>query len=429
MARRGNGEGTIAQRKDGRWEGRAYVLLPDGRRKRKTVYGKTRADVADSLAEILDQVRRGVVTPTGNITVASYLESWLEDVVRRKVRPRTFENYHGVVHNHLVPEIGRRRLDRLTTTDVRRMINRKADSGLAPATVKKLHVVLGSALQHAVRDDLVARNVARLVEVSVPQSASVKPLTVNEAKQLLRAATGDRLYALWAVAIGIGLRRGESLGLRWDDIDLAAGTIRVEQTLQRSKGKGLVFGPTKTVRSKRTVPLPAPSLQALRIHKARQDAERKTASSLWKEHGLVFTSQLGTPLEPRNVNRSFHALTERAEVGGYWVEVPPADSEDEPGRVWVRELRLHDLRHTCATLLLAQGVHPRVVMEILGHSQIGVTMNTYTHVPSEVMRSAMTGLGDLLDPSGKGQRETPGLSSDMGVTDGQNEDRDPEKGP
>jgi integrase len=202
-------------------------------------------------------------------------------------------------------------------------------------------------------------------------------LTVEEAQQLLAATDDDRLYALWSVALGVGLRRGEALGLRWQDVDLDGGTLRVEQALQRTKG-GLVLGPTKTPRSRRTIPLPAVCVRALKIHRARQNVERLAVGDSWQDSGLVFTSNVGTPVEPRNVNRSFTKLIEKAGV---------------------RPVRRHDLRHTCASLLLAQGVPLRVVMEVLGHSQIAVTANTYTHVLPTLQREA----ADLMDRALGGQ--------------------------
>jgi integrase len=393
MSRRGNGEGTVSQRKDGRWEGRAYVLLPDGGRARRTVYGKTRAEAVENLNKLLDQVRNGVVTPKAGTTVGEYLEQWLDEVARRKLRPRTYDNYEMVVRRHLVPGLGQRKLARLSAADVRRLLNKKADEGLAPATVKKIHVVLGSALQQALRDDVLVRNVARLVEVPTPPGPPLRPYNVDEAQQLLSAAHGDRLYGFWALAVGVGLRRSELLGLRWADVDLDEATLRVEQTLQRSKRKGLELGETKTPRSRRTVPIPDICVRALTIHRARQETDRLAAGSKWQDSGLVFTTSIGTPLEPRNVNRSWHRLCDRAGL---------------------RRIRPHGLRHTCATLLLAQGVPARTVMEILGHSQIGVTMNTYTHVSPELLREAAGRMNEALGGP---------LSSELVVNELENEER------
>jgi len=222
------------------------------------------------------------------------------------------------------------------------------------------------------------RNVARLVRVPTARPPEVQAYSPAEARELLTAANEDRLYTLWAVAMGIGLRKGEALGLRWSDVSLEAGWLRVRQTLARENG-GLVFAEPKTARSRRTVPLPSVCVAALRHHRDRQDLELSATEPYWDDHGLVFCSTIGSPIDPDNVNRAFDKLCATATAG-------------------VRRVRVHDLRHTCATLLLAQGVPARVVMEILGHSQISVTLNTYTHVVSELQQEAMNRIDDVFDP-------------------------------
>ncbi len=364
--RRANGEGTIYQRKDGRFEGALFVPTPSGARVRRRVYGRTRREVHEKLTALARQVHQGLPVAGTTDSVAVYLRSWLDEVAKRKVRPRTWETYELLIRRHIVPVIGGKRLDRLSPADVRRLLDRKRDEGLSGSTVRQLHAVLRVALQQAVREDQLPRNVARLVEVPTADQLPVQPLSVAEARRLLKAARDDRLYALWAVALSVGLRRGEALGLRWQDVDLEAGLLRVEQTLQRVDGR-LRFAAPKTARSRRVVPLPPICVVALSEHRERQDQDRAALGRAWYESGLVFTTSIGTPLEPRNVNRSFETLCERAGV---------------------RRIRLHDLRHTCASLLLAQGVAPRVVMETLGHSQIAVTLNIYTHVMPTVLRDA-----------------------------------------
>src|SRR4051794_2929626 len=237
MSRRANGEGTIYQRRDGRWEGAAYVLMPNGGYARRRVYGRTRAEVAGKLTELVHQSQRGVPAPTVGLTVAAFLTEWLAQVATNKVRPATLRGYEAVIRVHLIPGLGRKKLHRLSPSDVRRFLAERRSAGLSATTVKQLHAVLRSALSHAVREDLIPRNVARLVMVPTPGSAELRPLDVDEARRLLDAARGDRLFALWAVALALGLRRGEALGLRWCDLDLAAGLLQVRQTLQRAGGR------------------------------------------------------------------------------------------------------------------------------------------------------------------------------------------------
>lgn len=374
MSKRPNGEGSIYLRRDGLWVGSTFVLTSTGTRKRRYVYGKTRGGVHAKLTKLISQTQLGLPAAGSAIKIGPYLTTWLEQVASVKVRPSTYRAYETYVRLHLVPALGNKRLDRLSPSDVRMFVAGRQAAGLSSRTVQQLHAILRAALQHAVREDVIPRNVAKLVQVPAAQRIEVRPLSVAETRILLSAARSERLYALCVVLLAVGLRRGEVLGLRWVDIDLDGRTLRVRQTLQRAAGK-LHFVPPKTVRSARTVPLPAVCVSALQEHHTKQEAERRKAGDSWQESGLVFTTAIGTPLEPRNVNRWFKALCGRAEV---------------------RPIRLHDLRHTCATFLLTQGVPARVVMEILGHSAINVTMNIYAHVLPEVQRAAADRLNELL---------------------------------
>lgn len=227
----------------------------------------------------------------------------------------------------------------------------------------------------AVKWQLVYRNVAALVSLPRIQKQEMKIFTPEQAKAFLDSVKGHRLEALFVMALTLGLRRGELLGLRWSDIDLDAATLRVNYALQRFDGKLHLMEP-KTEKSRRVLPLPSLLTTALRAHRSRQLEDRLALGSDWQETRFVFASTIGTPLEPRNLNRTFDTLLEKAnkELG---------ESEKLP------KIRLHDLRHSCATLLLAQGVPQRTLMEILGHSQISLTMNTYSHVLPEMTRAAV----------------------------------------
>jgi integrase len=221
---------------------------------------------------------------------------------------------------------------------------------------------------------LIVRNVAQQVKVSPGEPEEVVPLTVAEARMLLRTAREHRLYALYAVALSIGLRRGEALGLRWSDVDLETGLLRVRQTLQRHSGE-LHFAPPKTRRSRRTVPLLPFMVAALHEHRDRQAEECARAGDAWTDSGLVFTTSTGRPIEPNDFSKAFGRMCDRAGV---------------------RKVRVHDLRHTCASMLLAQGAQPRVVMEVLGHSAVEMTMNVYGHVMLDAQREALAGMDALL---------------------------------
>lgn len=300
--KRANGEGTIYQRSDGRWVGSAIVLTPAGTRKRRDVYGRTRKEAHEKLTALLRLTHQGVPAAGDGRRVGEYLTRWLTEVARSRLRPTTYRTYEQCVRLHLVPGLGRKRLDRLAPADVRAFLSGKQAEGLSPRSVQYLHAVLRAALQQAVRDDLIARNVARLVTPPPVHRDEVRPLDELEARALLAAAAGDRLYALYAVALGVGLRRGEALGLAWTDVDLDEGVLRVRQALYRVNGR-MELLPPKTARSRRTVPLPPICVEALRSHRARQAEDKAAAGPRWRESGLVFTTEIGTPIDPSNLSR------------------------------------------------------------------------------------------------------------------------------
>lgn len=361
--KRGNSEGSIYQRKsDGFWC-TAVTLDTD---KRKVIYGKTRQGVAGKLTTALAARSQGLPVSVERQTVARFLERWLEDAVRPSVRPRTHASYSQLVRLHITPALGKKLLGQLTPQDVQAFLNQKRASGLSPRTVQYLRAVLRRALGLALKWGLVVRNVATLVDSPRVERHEVEPLNPDQARAFLQAASGDRLEALYTVALALGLRQGEALGLRWEDIDLDTGNLHVRKQLQRIDGKLRLTEP-KTTRSRRSVALPLFAVDALREHRVRQLEERLLAGSRWQDQGLVFPSTIGTPLDTRNLVHRYHALLERAGL---------------PRR------RFHDLRHTCPTLLLIQGEDLRVVMEVLGHSQITLMANTYQHVVQSLKRGA-----------------------------------------
>jgi integrase len=373
--RRGQGEGSIYKRADGRWVGAVNLGWEAGKRRRKVVYGRTRAEAARKAREALSAHEKGLPTAPGrDQTVGAFLDRWLADTLPGTVALSTLESYRDNVRLHIRPVLGRLRLTRLAPADVQGLLTRKLDEGLSPRTVLYLRAILRRALGQAERWGLVARNVAALVDPpKVPECQQV-PYTLEEARRLLNAARGDRLEALYTVAVSIGLRKGEASALRWDDVDLDSATLRVTRTYQRGTG-GARFVEPKTPRSRRTVELPSVCVDALRSHKVRQATERLAAGPRWQDHGLVFASKIGTPIEPRNLTRHYDALTRHAGLG---------------------RRRFHDLRHTAATLLLAQGTEMRVVMDTLGHSAIGTTANLYAHVVPALKRDAASRMDALL---------------------------------
>lgn len=229
---------------------------------------------------------------------------------------------------------------------------------LSALTLAYIRSVLKSALEHAVREEEVTRNAARNVRTGTPRPRRFEPLTADEARQFLAAARDDRLFALYELALRTGLRKGELLGLQWEDVVPSAGTASIRRTLQRTQTGGLTSLPTKTRASERRIALPRECIHSVKEHHGGQKAERAAAAEGWKDNSLVFTTQAGGPIDPANLNRSFHTLLDRAGL---------------------RRIRFHDLRHSTATLLLEQGVELVVIKELLGHAHIGVTATAYAN--------------------------------------------------
>lgn len=292
-------------------------------------------------------------------TVADYLSRWLDASAAQRVRPRTLGGYRLIAAKHLIPAIGRVPVAKLTPAQVQAMLNATSATGAKPQTVRNVHAVLRRALTQAMRWGVVLRNVATLVDLPRVDRTEVLALSPADARAVMAAVHGDRIESLVLLTLSTGLRQGEALGLQWQDMDLETGTVRVRHSLQRMPGRGAELVEPKTTRSRRTLALPTSTANALREHRKAQLAERLWAGSRWQEGGYVFTTSIGTPMIGSDVTRRFQGLLRAAGL-------PP--------------MRFHDLRHGAASLLLAQGVHPRVVMEMLGHSTITLTMNVYSHV-------------------------------------------------
>lgn len=378
MGRRGHGEGTIYKRTDGRWEG---AISLDGRQ-RKRFYGKTRKEVQEQLTNVLKARQEGLLATGPTQTVAQYLAQWLEDTVKHSVRPRTREAYDLNVRR-LVPHLGTIRLNRLTPAQVQAAYAALLDRGLSRRSVEQAHTVLHRALHQAVQWGLIGRNPTEAVAVPRPERREMKTLTAEELQTLFTSTASHRLHALWVVLATTGLRLGEATGLRWEDVDFGGCRVTVRRAVQRQRGKGMVAVEPKTERSRRTVHIAEGTAGALREHKRRQAAERLCAGPLWQDHGLVFCNTTGGPLDPARVRKPFRIALERAGLPN---------------------IRVHDLRHSCATLLLSQGVHPKVVQELLGHSTITLTLDTYSHVIPALHMEAATKMNRLFEPPGDGDQ-------------------------
>ena len=376
MSKRANGEGGVRKRRDGRWEATLTVgYNADGGQNRKYFYGKTRAEALAKLNKALRALEEGTPLADDSLMSGKFLTQWLEESVKPNVRPSTYARSEQVVRLHLKPVIGRVKLTKLSPQDVQSLLTAKLASGLSPRSVQIIHATLRCALNQALRWGIVNRNVAQLVRPPRGSSKRVEPLTPQEVRVFLGACRGDRLEALFVVAVASGLRKAELLGLRWEDLDLEKATLHVEYTMQRVNGVYLL-GEPKTKQSRRTIMIPQVAVAALRAHKARQAAERLAAGPEWDEWGgLVFTTDRGQPLNGCVLSVRFKKILEEAGL---------------------RTQRLHDLRHSCATILLTEGLNPKLVQEHLGHANVSTTMAIYAHSVPELRGETATRMDALL---------------------------------
>lgn len=347
----------------------------DGKPIRKKVTAKSRTSAEAKLRELREKVEAGQL-PSGRIpTVAEWMTYWLDQIAAKKVRPSTLRGYRTYIDCYIIPLLGDKRLDRLQPEHIATAwaelmsVGRpgvKDPKPLSSTSAHQGHRILSRALKVAYQRGHVTRNVATMIDAPQPRDVEMEPLTKTQALKVLETVKGRRNAARWTVALALGLRQGEALGLRWENVDLEAGTLAVRQSLGRVKGQGLVLGPVKSRAGRRVIALPAQLLAELKAHRVAQTAERLGAGSWWTDGDFVFARVDGRPTDPKSDWLEWRALLEEAGV-------PAA--------------RLHDARHTAATMLLAMGVPMRVVMEILGHSRITVT-SRYQHVVDEMHRDA-----------------------------------------
>jgi integrase len=364
------GEGNIRERANGTWEARARL---DG--KSRSFYGKTHKEALHKLREGQRLASQGRLPDTKGQTVAAYLKAWLAEV-RHSIRPETLRSYRLNVER-VSPYIGRARLDALKPAQVSTAYTRLLDSGLSKRSVQQCGVVLHKALSDALRQGLVSHNAADLAQKPRPERTEQRTLSAEQLVHLLETTTGDRYHALWVLLGTAGLRLGEALGLKWADVDLPKRTLTVQRALQRQAGRGLVFVEPKSKGSRRTVELLDIAVDALKAHKDRQDFQRARAERVdrYDDQDLVFASATGTPLEQGGVWKHWRAALDKANL-------PP--------------IRRHDLRHTAATLRLQAGANVKVVQELLGHSSITLTLDTYSHVTPGMQRESADAMDTIL---------------------------------
>jgi integrase len=385
--KRGNNEGSISKRKDGLWQA-AITTGRDpttGKLKRATFYAKTRKEAAEKLSKALRDKAQGAFAAPHKLTLGEWLDTWLWEYKKPKLRPITFDSYEMLVRRHLKPALGHIPLRDLRPEHLQRFYNEKAREGFSARTVRYLHTTLHSTLAQAEKNQLVVRNVSKLTEPPSEARKEMRTLSLTQvADTLLPAIKDNRLYAAIFLLFMAGLRRGELLALRWRDIDLKEGVLQVRQTLvsARNHNEGrtqIVFSNPKTPQSRRTIPIPEECLIALKQHKVRQAEDRLMLGPAYEDYGLVFCQPDGRPIDPRNFNRQFSRVLQEAGLP---------------------HIRLHDSRHTFATLLLEQGISPKTVQTMLGHSSAKITLDIYSHVTLDLEKQAAAKLNAALTRRG-----------------------------
>ena len=370
--KKSNGEGSIYEHKrNGKkvgYRGAYTVHTADGP-KRRYVSGKTREEVRKKLTKAMADRDGGLVFNDENATVGEFLDKWLSDCVRGSVQKSTFDRDSYLVRVHIKPALGKMKLRSLSPVHVQGFYRDRLDAGLSASTVNKIHTVLHKALSQAVRWSLIPRNVTEVFKAPRPVLQEMHPLFPEEIGCLLEAARGDRLEALYILAVTTGMRRGELLGLKWSDLDLKNASVSIRRALTRTNnGKRVAIGELKNRKSHRTIRLTDRAVEAIKTHRKR---------GLVEGPRLVFTTETGSPINPSNLRqRSFTPLLKKAGLP---------------------HIRFHDLRHTCATLLLSQNTHPKFVQELLGHATIAITLDTYSHVVPSMGNHTARAMEDALE--------------------------------
>jgi integrase len=375
--RRSPGDGCITQRKDGRWS--SYITLEGG--KRKTFYGKTKKEVKEKLKEAQFAQMKGLLVAAPQQTVGQFLMSWLEDTHKFHLRIRTYERYHQYLRLHLIPGLGHIQLQKLSPQDLQAFYKLKMEEGgLSGTTVGTMHNILHKALDTAVRWDLVARNVCERVTPPRKEHYEIQPLTKDQVQQFIRATCGNYYENLFLLALGTGMRQGEVIALKWQDVNLEVGTLQVrrvlshvDQRLRKDGAPAYIEAEPKTESSRRTIVLPKFVVDSLLAHRAEQQDIKLVAGDTWVDQNYVFCTAKGRHLHPNPIVVAFKKVLKRAGLP---------------------DIRFHDLRHTAATMLLELGVHPKIVQERMGHSEISMTMDIYSHVMPTMQRQAIMQLDD-----------------------------------
>lgn len=390
--RNANGEGSIHQRKSGIHEGKWVSQItigtdPEtGKPKRKTFYGKTRSEVKAKLKEAMKELEKGIDLQTqAKLTFGEWLTTWMDNYKKMQLRLATWENYERSIKKHIIPGLGDIPLGNLNTNDIQMLYNKMRNNKSASATIRRNHQIVNSCLAQAVKNRLISWNPATAVTLPKLETKQIKAMNKEEMNAFIDAIETEVLRAALLTLLGTGLRLGEVLGLRWQDVDLRKKTINIVQALVRTKSKGLIMENPKTEKSKRLLPIPKEIAVAIRLHRIKQGKIKQHAKENYEDHDLIFSTKSGKPINPRFLTKKFYEARERAGISN--------------------DINLHALRHTYATRLLEEGENLKTVSELLGHTDISTTGNTYAHVMPEIKRNASDKMNNLLMKKSPRKRE------------------------
>lgn len=378
--KRGQNEGSIRKRADGIWEARVTVgILANGKQHRKSIYGKTRQEVAAKMTDLLNNLQKGIITNPTEMTLGEWLDFYLPEYKERYVKPTTYVNYSVKVENHIKPAIGHYKLKMLRPDTIQKFINGLVDKGLSPATIEAIYKLLHNALEIAVDDGLIVRNVSQRVKRPKVLKPQINVLTVEQQRIFIEKAKTVYAGELFILALCTGMRQGELLGLKWEDIDFENKELYVKRSLGITKGEEkwqpVILSP-KTISSARMIPLNRAAVKLLLDVRDKQNLIKRTAKKPYEDNGYVFSTKEGKPLDPRNMQRTFKRICGLAGVEG---------------------LHPHCLRHTFATRGAENMIDVRVMQQLLGHSTIKETAETYTHILGGFKKSEIDKLDSVIN--------------------------------
>ncbi|CAN5176792.1 site-specific integrase [soil metagenome] len=362
--------GQLIEREKGVWTVRIY-LGEDASGKRlyhnETTKG-AKKDAQKRLTKVLREKDSGVYVQSSAMTLNDFLDKWLAESASLKIRERTLNGYESLLNCHVREKLGAKRLSDIQLLEVQKLYNEMNKANYSPKTIRHVHNVLSSALKQAVKWKMLMQNPCDFCDLPRQVRSEMKCFTPDEAKLFLQAAKNEKFYALFYLAIETGMRPEEYLGLKWLDIDFEQKSLSVQRALVERKGGGFIFDELKTSRSRRSIPLSNSLINVLKTHRRIQLEERMKLGASYQNHDVVFASEVGTPMMHRNLlRRHFKPLLVKANLP---------------------DIRLYDLRHTTATLLLSAGQNPKVISERLGHASIVLTLDTYSHVLPTMQRDA-----------------------------------------